>query len=122
MDIRTIDETLSVAPQMLPEDVAALAAQGFTTVQTYELQNTEIANLRAAFDRNLLSVDVIGLPSITDAATARAATPGPQPISSTRRPGRSGSASTIAASRGESALMPSTPGPAPEWPRPPQWR
>ena len=50
---------------------ALLAAQGFTTVQTYELQNTEIANLRAAFDRNLLSVDVIGLPSITDAATAR---------------------------------------------------
>jgi sulfide:quinone oxidoreductase len=32
MDIRTIDETLSVAPQMLPEDVAALAAQGFTAL------------------------------------------------------------------------------------------
>jgi sulfide:quinone oxidoreductase len=32
MDIRTIDDTLSVAPQMLPEDVAALAAQGFTAL------------------------------------------------------------------------------------------
>jgi len=32
MDIRPIDETLSVAPQMQPEDVAALAAQGFTAL------------------------------------------------------------------------------------------
>lgn len=32
MDIRPIDETLSVAPQMLPDDVAALAAQGFTAL------------------------------------------------------------------------------------------
>ena len=32
MDIRTIDDTLSVAPQMLPDDVAALAAQGFTAL------------------------------------------------------------------------------------------
>ena len=32
MDIRTIDETLSVAPQMLPDEVAALAAQGFTAL------------------------------------------------------------------------------------------
>ncbi len=32
MDIRTIDDTLAVAPQMLPDDVAALAAQGFTAL------------------------------------------------------------------------------------------
>ena len=32
MDIRPIDETLSVAPQMLPDEVAALAAQGFTAL------------------------------------------------------------------------------------------
>lgn len=32
MDIRTIDETLAVAPQMQPEDVAALAAQGFAAL------------------------------------------------------------------------------------------
>lgn len=32
MDIRTIDETLAVAPQMQPEDVATLAAQGFAAL------------------------------------------------------------------------------------------
>ena len=32
MDLRTIDETLAVAPQMLPEEVAALAQQGFAAL------------------------------------------------------------------------------------------
>lgn len=32
MDIRTIDETLAVAPQMQPDDVAGLAAQGFAAL------------------------------------------------------------------------------------------
>lgn len=32
MDIRTIDEGLAVAPQMAPEDLAGLAAQGFGAV------------------------------------------------------------------------------------------
>jgi hypothetical protein len=40
-------------------------------------------------------------PSPIRCATARAAAPGPQPISSTWIPGRNGNASTIAASRGE---------------------
>ena len=32
MIIRTIDETISVAPQILPEEVAGLAAAGFTAI------------------------------------------------------------------------------------------
>lgn len=48
---------------------ALLAAQGYTTVQTYQLQLAEITNLRAAFDKGLLSLDVIGMPSISDAAS-----------------------------------------------------
>lgn len=50
---------------------ALLAAQGYTTVQTYQLNIAEIAALRAAFDQDLLSLDVIGLPSISDAASGR---------------------------------------------------
>ncbi|MES2443577.1 MAG: TIGR01244 family sulfur transferase [Pseudomonadota bacterium] len=32
MNIRTIDDTISVAPQIMPEDVADLAAAGFTAI------------------------------------------------------------------------------------------
>lgn len=32
MDIRQIDETYHVSPQIAPEDVAAIAAAGFTTI------------------------------------------------------------------------------------------
>ena len=48
-----------------------LAAQGYTTVQSYQLQPGEVTNLRAAFDAGLLSLDVIGMPSISDAATGK---------------------------------------------------
>lgn len=50
---------------------ALLAAQGYTTVQSYQLQPDELANFRAAFDRGLLSLDVIGMPSVSDAATGQ---------------------------------------------------
>lgn len=50
---------------------ALLAAQGYTTVQTYQLDSDQIANLRAAFDQGLLSVDVIGVPSISDEASTK---------------------------------------------------
>ena len=48
-----------------------LAAQGYTTVQSYQLQTAQIADLRAAFDQSLLAIDVIGLPSISDDASAQ---------------------------------------------------
>ena len=48
-----------------------LAGQGYTTVQSYQLMPTEIANLRAAFDRGALSLDVIGMPSVSDAASGK---------------------------------------------------
>ena len=48
---------------------ALLAAQGYTTVQSYQLQPDELANFRAAFDQGVLAVDVIGMPSISDAAS-----------------------------------------------------
>jgi uncharacterized protein (TIGR01244 family) len=32
MNLRTIDESISVAPQILPEDVSAIAAAGFTGI------------------------------------------------------------------------------------------
>lgn len=48
-----------------------LAAQGYTTVQSYQLQPGEVTNLRAAFDVGALSLDVIGMPSISDAATGK---------------------------------------------------
>lgn len=50
---------------------ALLVAQGYTTVQTYQLRTAEITNLRAAFDQDLLSLDVIGLPSVSDAASGK---------------------------------------------------
>ncbi len=50
---------------------ALLAEQGYTTVQSYQLVPEEIANLRAAFDEGVLSVDVMGMPSVSDAASAK---------------------------------------------------
>jgi predicted amidohydrolase YtcJ len=50
---------------------ALLAKQGYTTVQSYQLVPEEIANLRAAFDDGVLSVDVMGMPSVSDAASAK---------------------------------------------------
>ena len=50
---------------------ALLVAQGYTTVQSYQLLPAEIANLRAAFDRGAIAVDVIGLPSVSDAASGK---------------------------------------------------
>lgn len=50
---------------------ALLAAQGYTTVQSYQLEPGELTNLRAAFEQGLLQLDVIGMPSISDAATAK---------------------------------------------------
>jgi len=47
---------------------ALLAAQGFTTVQSYQLTREEIANFRAAFDQGVIALDVIGMPSISDEA------------------------------------------------------
>jgi hypothetical protein len=49
---------------------ALLVRQGYTTVQSYQLVPAEIAALRAAFDQDALALDVIGLPSISDAASA----------------------------------------------------
>lgn len=48
---------------------ALLAKQGYTTVQSYQLVPEEVANLRAAFDDGVLSVDVMGMPSVSDAAS-----------------------------------------------------
>ena len=48
---------------------ALLAKQGYTTVQSYQLVPEEIANLRAAFDDGVLSVDVMGMPSVSDEAS-----------------------------------------------------
>lgn len=50
---------------------ALLAAQGFTTVQSYQLVPDEIADLRAAFDQGVIALDVIGMPSVSDAASGK---------------------------------------------------
>lgn len=50
---------------------ALLAAQGYTTVQSYQLVPEEVANLRAAFEQGVMSLDVIGMPSVSDAASAK---------------------------------------------------
>ena len=50
---------------------ALLAKQGYTTLQSYQLLPEEVANLRAAFDAGVLSVDVMGMPSVSDAASAK---------------------------------------------------
>ena len=48
-----------------------LAGQGYTTVQSYQLVPDEIASLRAAFDHGVISLDVMGMPSVSDAASGR---------------------------------------------------
>lgn len=48
-----------------------LVRQGYTTVQTYQLLPKEIADLRAAFDQDAISLDIIGLPSVSDDATGK---------------------------------------------------
>lgn len=48
---------------------ALLAKQGYTTLQSYQLLPEEVKNLRAAFDEEVLSVDVMGMPSVSDAAS-----------------------------------------------------
>jgi predicted amidohydrolase YtcJ len=50
---------------------ALLAKQGLTTVQSYQLVPSEIATLRAAFDAGVLSLDVIGLPVVSDDASGK---------------------------------------------------
>lgn len=50
---------------------ALLARQGYTTVQSYQLLPEEIADLRAAFDKRDISLDVIGMPSISDVVSAK---------------------------------------------------
>lgn len=50
---------------------ALLAKQGLTTVQSYQLVPPEIATLRAAFDAGVLSLDVIGLPVVSDDASGK---------------------------------------------------
>lgn len=59
----------AVALDTFAKAESLLAAQGYTTVQSYQLMPAEIANLRAAFDAGVLSLDVIGMPSVSDAAT-----------------------------------------------------
>lgn len=50
---------------------ALLAQQGYTTVQSYQLMPDEIANLRAAFEQGVISLDVIGMPSVSDATSGK---------------------------------------------------
>ncbi|MEI8178850.1 amidohydrolase [Aestuariivirga sp.] len=50
---------------------ALLAKQGYTTVQSYQLQPGEVTDLRAAFEQGVISLDVMGMPSISDAASAK---------------------------------------------------
>ena len=50
---------------------ALLVAQGYTTVQSYQLTLAEITNFRAAFDQGVIALDVIGMPSISDDASGK---------------------------------------------------
>jgi predicted amidohydrolase YtcJ len=50
---------------------ALLARQGFTTVQSYQLMPGDVPTLRAAFDQSVISLDVMGLPAVSDAASGR---------------------------------------------------
>lgn len=50
---------------------ALLVKQGLTTVQSYQLVPEEIATLRAAFDEGVISLDVIGLPVVSDDASGK---------------------------------------------------
>jgi predicted amidohydrolase YtcJ len=48
-----------------------LARQGYTTIQSYQLMPKDLSDLRAAYDRGVIALDVIGLPSVSDAASAK---------------------------------------------------
>lgn len=48
-----------------------LARQGYTTVQSYQLVQKDLADLRLAFEKGIISLDVIGLPSVSDSASAK---------------------------------------------------
>lgn len=48
-----------------------LAQQGYTTIQSYQLTPKDLADLRAAWDRGVIALDVIGLPSVSDVASAK---------------------------------------------------
>jgi hypothetical protein len=48
-----------------------LARQGYTTVQSYQLAQKDLADLRLAFEKSVISLDVIGLPSVSDSASAK---------------------------------------------------
>jgi hypothetical protein len=48
-----------------------LARQGYTTIQSYQLIPKDLADLRLAYEKGVISLDVIGLPSVSDAETAK---------------------------------------------------
>ena len=48
-----------------------LARQGYTTIQSYQLIPSDLADLRAAYEKGQISLDVMGLPSVSDAASAK---------------------------------------------------
>lgn len=48
-----------------------LVRQGYTTIQSYQLIPKDLADLKLAYDKGFISVDVIGLPSIIDQASAK---------------------------------------------------
>lgn len=50
---------------------ALLAQQGYTTVQSYQLTLQEVKDLRAAFDQGAISLDIIGMPSVSDATSGK---------------------------------------------------
>ena len=48
-----------------------LVRQGYTTVQSYQLIPKDLADMKLAYDKGVISVDVIGLPSILDESSAQ---------------------------------------------------
>ena len=48
-----------------------LAKQGYTTIQSYQLGSSDLSDLRAAYVKGVISLDVIGLPYVSDAASAK---------------------------------------------------
>ncbi|MFO1149528.1 MAG: amidohydrolase family protein [Alsobacter sp.] len=48
-----------------------LVRQGYTTIQSYQLNLSDLSDLRLAYEKGVISLDVIGLPSVSDAATAK---------------------------------------------------
>jgi predicted amidohydrolase YtcJ len=50
---------------------ALLARQGFTTAQSYQLMPGDVPTLRAAFDQGVISLDIMGLPAVSDAASGQ---------------------------------------------------